>query len=96
MKQEAAKGNLGALALQGEEHVRNPFDDAAAEFQVLVNHASQYSLWPALRDAPPEWSLVLLRTSRQRCLDWISAQCKEHALDSQRETVNGSLPYALQ
>jgi MbtH protein len=55
----------------------NLFDDAAAEFEVLVNHAAQYSLWPALRAPPPGWSLILPRASRQACLDWIDAQYKD-------------------
>jgi MbtH protein len=55
----------------------HPFDDDAAAFQVLLNHEAQYSIWPALREPPPGWRMVLPRTSRAACLRWIDAQWKD-------------------
>jgi MbtH protein len=49
----------------------NPFEDAAAEYLVLVNDERQYSLWPAFREIPQGWTVVGPAGERQHCLDWI-------------------------
>jgi len=49
----------------------NVFDDADAEFRVLVNHERQHSLWPALTDVPAGWTSVFGPDSRQNCLDYV-------------------------
>lgn len=32
------------------------FDDAAARFQVVLNHEEQYSVWPEDREIPAGWT----------------------------------------
>ncbi|MDT4990039.1 MAG: MbtH protein [Micromonosporaceae bacterium] len=49
----------------------NPFDDPDAEYLVLVNDEDQHSLWPVFADVPAGWRVVLDRSSRQDCLDYI-------------------------
>lgn len=49
----------------------NPFDDAAADFSVLVNDEGQYSLWPVFRPVPAAWSVALGPTSRAECLAYV-------------------------
>lgn len=45
--------------------------DESAEFEVVVNHEEQYSIWPASRDVPNGWRAVGQRGTKQHCLDWI-------------------------
>jgi MbtH protein len=49
----------------------NPFEGESGEFQVLVNHEGQYSIWPTFRAAPAGWKDVGQRGERQACLNWI-------------------------
>lgn len=49
----------------------NPFEDNDAQYLVLINGESQYSLWPAFADVPAGWSVAHDKDSRQACLDYI-------------------------
>lgn len=49
----------------------NPFEDADALYQVMVNSEGQYSLWPAAMQAPDGWAVVYDADSRSRCLDYV-------------------------
>ena len=49
----------------------NPFEDNDAQYLVLINNESQYSLWPAFADVPAGWSVAHDKDSRQACLDYI-------------------------
>lgn len=53
--------------------MHDPWDAEAGEFLVLVNAASQLSLWPAHLPAPAGWTVALEARGRQACLDWIEA-----------------------
>ncbi|GHC96555.1 MbtH protein [Nocardiopsis terrae] len=44
---------------------------SAEEYDVVVNHEEQYSLWPADRDLPDGWSREGTRGTREECLDRI-------------------------
>jgi MbtH protein len=47
-------------------------DDASIEYEVLVNHEEQYSLWLAGKAVPNGWKRVGPRGSRSVCLDYIN------------------------
>ena len=42
------------------------------EYQVLVNHEEQYSLWPTFRDIPNGWQQVGPIGTKQECLDYVN------------------------
>ena len=42
------------------------------EYQVLVNHEEQYSLWPTFRDIPNGWKQVGPIGTKQVCLDYVN------------------------
>ena len=42
------------------------------EYQVLVNHEEQYSLWPIFRDIPNGWKQVGPIGTKQECLDYVN------------------------
>lgn len=46
-------------------------DDDRFEYQVLVNHEEQYSLWPTFKQIPNGWRQVGPTGSKQECLDYV-------------------------
>lgn len=46
-------------------------DNADRQYQVLVNHEEQYSLWPVDKDPPPGWQSVGPKGSREACLEFV-------------------------
>ncbi|GHJ42563.1 MbtH family protein [Streptomyces sp. TS71-3] len=65
----------------------NAFDDADAEFQVLINDEGQHSLWPLSVEAPGGWRVVRERDSRAACLAYI----EEHWTDIRpRSTITAT------
>jgi len=57
--------------------VTNPFEDADAQYLVLVNDEGQHSLWPAGIAVPAGWSTVHGADSRASCLAYV----EEHWTD---------------
>lgn len=55
----------------------NPFDDTEGTFLVLVNDEGQYSMWPAVTDVPPGWTVAHTEDTHQACLDYV----EEHWTD---------------
>ena len=47
------------------------FDDDSFEYQVLVNHEEQYSLWPTFKDIPNGWRQVGPIGTKDECLAYI-------------------------
>jgi MbtH protein len=45
--------------------------DEQDQYEVVVNHEEQYSIWPADRELPAGWSLVGKRGPKDQCLDHI-------------------------
>ena len=41
------------------------------EYEVVINHEEQYSIWPADRDPPLGWKLVGMPGTKAECLDHI-------------------------
>ncbi|MFI9328666.1 MbtH family protein [Kitasatospora sp. NPDC052868] len=50
----------------------NPFDDADAQFAVLVNADGQHSLWPAAAEAPAGWTAVHGPADRAASLGYVN------------------------
>jgi len=46
-------------------------NDDRIEYQVLVNHEEQYSLWPTFKEIPNGWSQVGPIGRKQQCLDYV-------------------------
>lgn len=46
----------------------NPISQAETQFEVVVNHEEQYSIWPVGKDVPHGWTLVGVRGDRELCL----------------------------
>lgn len=47
------------------------FDDEDREFEVVVNHEEQYSIWPSDRDIPAGWRAAGPRGVKAECLAYI-------------------------
>jgi MbtH protein len=56
---------------KGERPMTNPFEDAEATYNVLINKEGFYSLWPAFAAVPSGWTICLI-DKRQACLDYIN------------------------
>lgn len=41
------------------------------QFQVVVNHEEQYSIWPADKALPDGWTLAGKQGSKQECLTYV-------------------------
>ena len=51
----------------------NPFEDDSASYLVLRNDEGQYSLWPEFAAVPAGWNVVLDRSERAACVDFINS-----------------------
>ena len=47
------------------------FDDEDRDFQVVMNHEEQYSIWPLDREVPAGWQAVGPVGPKARCLEYI-------------------------
>lgn len=47
------------------------FDDEEADFEVVVNHEEQYSIWPMHREPPAGWRKVGKSGKKSVCLAYI-------------------------
>jgi MbtH protein len=47
------------------------FDDEEREFQVVVNHEEQYSIWPTSHDLPNGWKIGGPSGVKAECLAYI-------------------------
>lgn len=46
-------------------------DDDKQQYQVLVNHEEQYSLWPTFKEIPIGWKQVGPIGKKQDCVDYV-------------------------
>jgi MbtH protein len=58
-------------------------------FVVLVNAEGQYSLWPALKDAPTGWSIASPSAPKADCLAYIETHWTDMRPNSLREAGEG-------
>lgn len=47
------------------------FDDEEANFNVVMNHEEQYSIWPVGREIPLGWRAVGKTGNKKECLAYI-------------------------
>jgi MbtH protein len=48
------------------------FDDEQAQFEVVLNHEEQYSIWPADREIPAGWRKAGKQGNKAECLSYIN------------------------
>jgi MbtH protein len=46
-------------------------EDCGRQYQVVVNHEEQYSIWPSDKPLPNGWRLIGFESIRERCLEHI-------------------------
>ncbi|MBP0713550.1 MbtH family protein [Burkholderia sola] len=47
------------------------WDHEDTEFNVVINHEEQYSIWPVYKDVPAGWKTVGVSGKKAACLDYI-------------------------
>ncbi|KVN12733.1 MULTISPECIES: MbtH family NRPS accessory protein [unclassified Burkholderia] len=47
------------------------WDREDTEFNVVVNHEEQYSIWPVYKEVPAGWKTVGVSGKKAVCLDYI-------------------------
>ncbi len=57
--------------VKGSRDMMSIFDDEEAEFNVVMNHEEQYSIWPAHREPPAGWQKVGKAGKKKDCLAYI-------------------------
>jgi MbtH protein len=68
--------------------------DVKGDYMVVVNHEEQYSVWPAGREPPAGWRLVVQTGSRDGCLAWIDANWTDMRPLSLRQLLPTTSPHA--
>jgi MbtH protein len=68
--------------------VVNPFEDADAQYLVLVNDEDQHSLWPQFADVPAGWRVVFGPSGRQECLEYVDRSWTDLRPKSLIEAMN--------
>jgi MbtH protein len=58
--------------------------------KVVVNHESQYSIWPADRPDPPGWRDTGQSGDKAKCLDYIKTAWTDMRPLSLREKMDGT------
>jgi MbtH protein len=48
------------------------FESEDTQFEVVVNHEEQYSIWPADRELPAGWRKVGTQGKKAECLSYIN------------------------
>jgi len=48
------------------------FENEDTQFEVVVNHEEQYSIWPADRELPAGWRKVGKQGKKAECLSYIN------------------------
>lgn len=47
------------------------FDREDIDFEVVVNHEEQYSIWPAYKDIPKGWKKAGKSGLKKECLEYV-------------------------
>ncbi|WP_091904418.1 MbtH family protein [Chitinasiproducens palmae] len=66
------------------------WDDDSAEFEVVVNHEEQYSIWPSYKAIPGGWRAVGMKGPKQACLDYIETHWTDMRPLSLRQAMDGA------
>jgi MbtH protein len=74
-----------------------PANDSEIDYEVVVNHEEQYSIWPAARDLPPGWTCAGRRGTKAECLEHISKVWTDmRPLSLRRAMAQNQAPLATQ
>ncbi len=58
------------------------------QYQVVVNHEEQYSIWPADRELPLGWKAAGKTGTKSECLDYIKEVWTDMRPKSLRDAMN--------
>lgn len=64
-------------------------DEDDREYQVVVNHEDQYSIWLSYKDIPAGWKAVGPRGPKKECLAYIEEVWTDMRPRSLREQMDG-------
>ncbi len=62
------------------------------EYQVVINHEEQYSIWLANREPPNGWRKVGTKGSKRECLEYIKSVWTDLRPLSLRKALESSKP----
>ncbi|MDR5760644.1 MbtH family NRPS accessory protein [Caballeronia sp. LZ035] len=65
------------------------WDDENAEFDVVVNHEEQYSIWPSYKQIPGGWRAAGKRGKKSECLAYIEEHWTDMRPLSLRQAMDG-------
>lgn len=60
------------------------------EYQVVVNHEEQYSIWLSNREPPSGWRTVGTKGTKQQCLEYIKSVWTDLRPLSLRQALHSS------
>lgn len=66
------------------------WDDENAEFDVVMNHEEQYSIWPSYKQIPGGWRAVGKRGKKVECLAYIDEHWTDMRPASLRKAMDGA------
>lgn len=67
------------------------WDDENAEFEVVMNHEEQYSIWPSYKAVPDGWKAVGKKGLKAECLAWIEEHWTDMRPASLRKAMDGNV-----
>lgn len=70
------------------------WDDEAAEFEVVMNHEEQYSIWPSYKEMPGGWHAVGKKGPKADCLAYIEEHWTDMRPASLRRAMDGEAAVA--
>jgi MbtH protein len=65
-------------------------EEQGQEYEVVVNHEEQYSIWPVGRELPPGWKKAGKAGPKPECLDYIAKVWTDMRPLSLRKKQDGS------
>ncbi|TDV04353.1 MbtH family protein [Paraburkholderia caballeronis] len=66
------------------------WDDDNAEFEVVINHEEQYSIWPGYKPIPGGWRAVGKKGPKAECLAYIEEHWTDMRPASLRRAMDGA------
>jgi MbtH protein len=70
------------------------WDDENAEFEVVINHEEQYSIWPSYKQIPDGWRAVGKKGLKAECLAYIEEHWTDMRPASLRRAMDGDASHA--
>jgi MbtH protein len=66
------------------------WDDENAEFEVVINHEEQYSIWPSYKEVPGGWRKAGKKGKKAECLAFIEEHWTDMRPASLRAAMDGA------